>query len=143
MKLRPLKPKDIKNASRIIGQNYSEKYERMSFKEMEAMFKNYVAKPEYIVAEEKGAIVGLAGYIQSWMDYNVYNLFWVNVTPARQRDGIGTALVKKVIAIIKKQGASMILLATSKPKFYAKRFKFKRLGKFKHNKYDLMGLKIN
>lgn len=142
MKLRPLQPRDLKKASKIVGQNYSKKFEKASFKEMEAMFKNYVAKPHYIVAEDKDEIIGLAGYMQSWIDYNVYDIFWVNVTPSHQRKGIGFALVKRVIEIIKKKKASIILLTTSKPKFYAKKFKFKTLTKFKNNKYDLMSLKL-
>jgi L-amino acid N-acyltransferase YncA len=67
MKLRPIKPADIKNASKIVGQNYSRKYEKRSFTEMEAMFKNHAVKPRYIVAEEEGEILGFAGYIQSWI----------------------------------------------------------------------------
>lgn len=142
MKIRTIKPGDIEKASKIVGQNYSKKFERMSFMEMEAMFKNYVVRPQYVVAEEKGEIVGLAGYIQSWMDYNIYNIFWVNVSPAHQGNGIGSALVKKIIDIIKKKDAEMIMLTTSKPKFYSEKFKFKTLSKFKSDKYDLMSLKL-
>lgn len=142
MKLRALKPSDIKKASKVVGENYSKKDEDLSYKEMEAMFKNYVLKPQYIIAEEKGEIVGLAGYIQSWMDYNVYNIFWVNVSPSRQREGIGSALIQKIIKTIKRKKAAMILLTTSKPKFYSKKFNFKTLSKFKNRKYDLMVLKL-
>ena len=104
---------------------------------MEAMFKNYVINPQYIVAEDKGEIIGLAGYIQSWMDYNIYNIFWVNVAPNYQGKGIGKALVAKVINIIKKKkNVKMILLTASIPKFYSKNFGFKTLATFEthHNK---------
>ena len=84
MKIRILKESDIQQASKIVGLNYSKKYEKTSFMEMEAMFKNYVIKPQYLVAEDKGKTIGLAGYIQSWMDYNVYNVFRVNVSPKYQ-----------------------------------------------------------
>ncbi len=104
------------------------------------MFRNVITRPNYIVAEEKGEVLGFGGYIQSWMDYNVYHIFWVNVRPDKQRKGIGTAIVKKLIEIINNKKAFMILLTTSKPKFYAKKFKFKTLVKFKNNKYNLMGL---
>jgi len=60
MNIRILKPSDIKQASKIVGINYSKKDEKMSFMEMEAMFKNYAVKPQYLVAEEKNEIIGLA-----------------------------------------------------------------------------------
>jgi len=60
MKIRVLKLCDIGPSSEIVGLNYSKKDERMSFREMEAMFKNYVIKPQYMVAEEKGEILGVA-----------------------------------------------------------------------------------
>jgi len=137
-----LKESDIKQASKIVGENYSPKYEKMSFIEMEAMFKNYTVNPQYIVAEEKGEIIGVAWYIQSWMDYNIYNIFWVNVAPVYQGKGIGTALIQKIISIVKRKKADMILLTTSKPKFYSQKFAFKTLSKFHEGKYDLMVLKL-
>jgi len=142
MKIRMLQQGDIEKCSKIVCQNYSKKYEKTSFLEMEAMFKNHTVKPQYIVAEEKGEIVGFAGYIQSWMDYNIYNIFWVNVDQSHQRKGIGSALVEKIIKTIEKKKANMILLTTSKPKFYSKRFNFKTLSKFNENKYDLMFLRL-
>lgn len=142
MRIRTLKPKDIAAASKIVGQNYCRAYELSSAKEMEAMFKNYAVKPKYIVAEEKGKIIGLAGYIQSWMDYDIYNIFWVNVLPSHQSRGIGSALIKKVIALIKSKKPKTILITTSKPGFYAKKFKFKTLAKFKSDKHDLMFLRL-
>lgn len=142
MNIRILKPSDIKQASKIVGINYSKKDEKMSFMEMEAMFKNYAVKPQYLVAEEKNEIIGLAWYIQSWMDYDIYNIFWVNVTPKHQWKGVWTALIEKIIKIVKNKKAKMILLTTSKQKFYSKIFKFETLSKFNKNKDDLMALKI-
>ena len=142
MKIRLLKPSDIPQASKIVGLNYSPKYEKSSFKEMEAMSKNYVVNPQYLVAEEKGKIVGLAWYIQSRMDYNIYNILRVNVSPLRQGKWIGTQLIQKIIGSIKKKKWKMILLTTTKPKFYSKKFGFKSLKKFNSNKNDLMFLSL-
>jgi len=61
MKIRILTPNDIKQASKIIKANYSRKYEKSAFTEMEAMFQDtLVIKPQYIVAEDKNKIIGLA-----------------------------------------------------------------------------------
>lgn len=137
-----MRPNDIKAASKIIGQNYSKQFEKSSVKELEAMFKNHAVKPKYIVAEEKSKIIGLAGFIQSWLDYDIYEIFWVNVSPSFQGKGIGTALIKKIIQIIKIKKPKTILLTTSKPELYAKKFNFKTLAKFKTDKHDLMFLRL-
>ncbi len=146
MIIRKLELKDIKEASKIVWKNYSEEYEKSSYLEMEAMFKNYIP-PLYLVAEEKNKIIWLIGYIQSRMDYNVYNIFWVNVDKDYQWKGIGTKLVKEVINIIKKKrNANMILLTATKENTlrYEKNFQFKVLSNLKNDKenYNLMGLKI-
>lgn len=142
MKIRTLKKTDIKKASRIVGQNYSKLYEKKSLFELEAMFKNHAVIPKYFVAEEKEEIVGLAGYVQSWMDYNIYEIFWVSVLPQYQRMGIGTMLVEKILNIIKKcNNEATILLTTDKPTFYSKKFNFKILSTFEKSKEYLMILK--
>ncbi len=142
MIIRPIRKNEVKRASQIVGQNYSKQYEKNSFKEIGATFQKYVIQPKYLVAELDGEVVGLAGYTLSWMDYATYTIFWVNVAPQYQRKGIGSALVKKVLGIIKKKDAKMILLVTDKPKFYAKRFKFKTLAKFECDPYELMALRL-
>lgn len=115
----------------------------MAFNEMQASFMNYPIKPVYITAEERGEIIGIAGYIQSWMDYNIYEIFWVNVSPDYQGQGIGSALVNKVISIIKRKRPKMILLVTDNPKFYANKFNFKLLSKCKNDTYTLMALRLS
>jgi N-acetylglutamate synthase-like GNAT family acetyltransferase len=147
MIIRKLERKDIIPASKIVGINYSKKYELLSRKELTAMFRNYAYPPEYIVAEEDGKIIGLAGYIPSWMDYHVYNIFWVNVEPEHQGNGIGTMLIEHIITRIRKikghMVAHMILLTTTRPKFY-KRFGFKilsELGKSSPKEY-LMSMEL-
>ena len=113
-----------------------------AYKEILAMFKNYVIKPIYYVAEDKWEIKWFAGFIISRMDYRIYNIFWVNVDPKYQRQGIGTKLIEKVLTTIKsykgKFKAKTVLLTTTKPTFYEK-FGFKKLKEYKKNDY-LMSL---
>ena len=70
--------------------------------------------PSYIVAEEKGKIIGFAGYMVSGIDYAIYQIFWVNVTPSRQRQGIGKMLMKKVISGIKKDKKAKLIILPSR-----------------------------
>ena len=103
MKLRRLTKADILKASGIVKANYSEFYGKKSKAEMADAFGKGAIRPRYLVAEEKGKIIGLTGYMQSWIDYNAYEIFWVNVSPKHQGKGIGTMLVKGAIAEIKKK----------------------------------------
>ena len=145
MKIRDLKKEDILLLSKIVSLNYSKKYGENSKKEIEASFENKIIPPKYLVAEEKGKIFGFAGYIQSWMDYSVYNIFWVNVHPDYQKQNIGSKLVKEVIKKIKSikgdYKAKMILLTTTKPKFYSERFGFEIMSSLGKDEV-LMSLKF-
>ncbi len=141
MKIRKMKLHEVPNASKIVGINYSKKYEKSSKLEIQAMFSDYIIKPEYLCAEEEHNILGFAGYMQSWMDYSAYEIFWVNVLPGHQRKGIGTFLVNAILAKIKKKrGAHIVLLTTDKPGFY-RNLGFKTLAKFKKTNH-LMILKL-
>jgi N-acetylglutamate synthase-like GNAT family acetyltransferase len=144
MKIRQLEHKDVITASKLVGLNYSKKYENSSKNEIEAMFTSKVCPPKYIVAEENGRVIGFAGYIQSWMDYHIYQIFWVNVKPGDKGKGIGTKMIKEIIKTIKKEKcenkAYMIQLTTTFPKFY-KRLGFKKINEFKKKHY-LMSLEL-
>lgn len=111
MNIRSIRKTEIKQAARIVGQNYSKSFEKSAYKEIQAAFQSYVIQPHYLVAEEKGEVVG-------------------------------STLVQKVIEIIKRKDAKMILLVTDKPRFYAKRFKFKTLAEFDCDPYQLMALRL-
>jgi ribosomal protein S18 acetylase RimI-like enzyme len=130
MKLRLITKKDIPQAASIVGKNYSKKWEKTSTMELHSMFSNAAIKPVYWVAEDKEKIIGFAGCIQSWMDYNIYQIFWVNVLPEYQRQGIGKKLVGKLIREIKKKkGVHLIQLTASIPNagYYKHHFGFKTL----------------
>ena len=145
MKIRKLKPSDIKSSSSIVENNYSKTYGNRSKKELWAMFKNKVFDPIYFVAEENKKIIAFGGYVQSPMDYHIYEIFWVNVSHKNQNKGTGTKLIQHIIKEIKKKRgndkASMILLTTTKPKFY-KKFGFKTFLNRSKN-YGLMSLRLS
>ena len=130
MKIRKLKSSEIKIVADIIRLNYNQYTSSLALPELAAMFGSKMFSPNYLVAEEQCKIVGLAGYIQDWIDYNVYGIFWVNVAPAHQRQGIGKLLIKKTIQTLKKKGGQLIILTTRKPKFY-RQFDFKSVLAFR------------
>ncbi|HLA22917.1 MAG TPA: GNAT family N-acetyltransferase [Candidatus Nanoarchaeia archaeon] len=146
MKLRLLRKGDILSCSKIVGENYSKKYEKNSTKEMKEMFSKSLIKPRYIVAEKNYEILGFGGYTQSFMDYHVYQIFWINVKPNFQNKGIGTKIVKRIIEDIKKTNVEgkkplLIQLTTTNPNFYKKIFNFKTIAILKEG-HHLMSLFI-
>ena len=145
MKIRFIKKSEIAAASKIVGLNWDKKDIPLAKREMMAMFNSKVLAPKYLVAEEKGNIAGIAGYSQSWMDYHVYNIFWVNVHPNYQNRGVGSYLILKILKEIKshkgENKALLILLSTDKPDFYTK-FGFKSIKNFEKGKSNLMALEL-
>jgi predicted N-acetyltransferase YhbS len=146
MRIRLMRRADISTAAAIVDKNYSRKYQKLAANEFKAMFTQAVSHPIYFVAEEHGEVIGLAGYVQSWMDYGVYELFWVNVAPERQSHGIGTKLVSRVIRAIRQTRDSRLIILTADasrylPTYYAKRFGFKSLRAFSDT-YRLMALSL-
>lgn len=143
MHIRPLEEADIPHAAAIVGRNYSAEYEETSAREFRDMFGTAAIRPSYVVAEQDAMIIGVAGFIQSWMDYNVYNIFWVNVDPSCQRQGIGTQLIERVLHDIRAQpDPRLILLTTDSPAYYRDRFGFAELHTFMDGTYQLMCLSL-
>lgn len=134
MRIRLLKRSDIAGVSGIVEQNYSKKWGKQARGELRDMFGTAAIKPAYIVAEEGGELVGFAGYAESRMDYGVYEIFWVNVSPEKQRQGIGRELMVHIIRTVKeKKGARSILLAVDtemNKRYYEKNFGFKTVQTF-------------
>ena len=76
IKIRALKKKDIKQASKIVGLNYSKKYEKLAMKEIGLMFKNKYMSPEYIVAEDKGKIIEKGTHQSLITKKGIYSTLW-------------------------------------------------------------------
>lgn len=145
MKIRSLKKKDALACSKIAARNYSREDQRMSYEEIMSQFSNSAIKPKFYVVEYKKEIVAFGGCVQTWADYDIYQIFWVNVSPDYQQQGIGKKLVKRLIAEIKKnKKAQMIhLTATNKNSVYYKdNFGFKTLKHFKKGMQHFMALDL-
>jgi N-acetylglutamate synthase-like GNAT family acetyltransferase len=141
MKKRKATKKDIPRMMEMIRVNSPEYPKAIALKELEEMFSKTLYKPTYIVIEDKKEILGCGGFISSWADSMVVNMFWINVDPKFQGKGIGSEIVRELIGEIRKMKnpkPKMINIATNKPKFYEK-FGFKKLGEKYDRNYILMG----
>lgn len=140
MKLRALKKKDFPVVFDIIDEHYSADLADVALRDLTAMFTGRGVKPHYIIAEEKGEIVGFGGYCESWADTAVCEMLWMNVREDFQGQGVGTAIAKKLIASIKKKYAC-VLITTTVPQFY-KRLGFKKLHQIPKSAYLVMILDL-
>lgn len=144
MKIKKATKKDVPRMLKLIVLNNPRYNKKRASKELKEMFSKILHKPKYLLAEENSDIVAFGGYISSWVDDNVYNLFWINVHPKSQNKGIGTKLVKNLIKEIKKEKdprAKLITISTKKPAFYRK-MGFKKISPKYDGDYLLMGIKI-
>ena len=136
MRIRLLQEKDIPMVVSIVGLNYSKKYQKLVIPELYAMFSHNSIRPMYYVVEENKEIIGFGGYTQSWMDYTIYEMLWINVHPIRQKQGMGQRLILKLLAKIrKKKNAQLIVLTTSSPQYYKKKFNFTIMEKLNDGHY--------
>ena len=81
MKFRKAKKNDISKMLEIIKINSPKYPKKIANKEISEMFSQSLHKPIYIVAEEKKEIVAFGGFIRSWIDSIVFNIFWINTNP--------------------------------------------------------------
>ena len=145
MRFRKAKKEDISKMFEILKINSPKYPKKLAFQELNEMFSKSLLKPNYIVAEDKKEILAFGGFIPSWIDNRVFNLFWVNTNPRYKSQGIGSKLIDDLIGRIKKEKnikAKMILISTKIPNFY-KKFGFKKLTSKYDKNYYLMFLKLS
>lgn len=122
--VRPLRPEDIDAAVAIIEQNYPGQHNgARARREMAEAFKDSANKPHFLVCEDgQGVVLGFGGYIESWMDYHMYELFWINVRPDKHGQGIGTLITTALAQEILKQDpeTKAFIGSSSHPDFYKK-----------------------
>lgn len=147
MRVRLLTQKDLPDAGEIVGLNYTNKYKKMAIGELNDMFGASSIRPLYYVVEIQKQVVGFGGYIQSMIDYGVYQMFWVNVHPNWQKRGVGKLLVSKIInEIKKKEDAELIILSADNrvgnQDYYKDKFDFRVVQEIEGGRTSLMTLSI-
>lgn len=140
MKIRRATIKDISQILEIIKINSPKYPQDIAKKEIKEMFSGALHKPNYLVMEQNKEIVAFGGFIRSWIDSMIFNIFWVNTNPKYKGQGIGSKLMNELINRIKETKnppAKMIIISTKIPSYY-KRFGFKEItGKYDRD-YVLM-----
>ena len=129
MRFKKAKKEDISKMFEILKINNPKYPNKLAFQELNEMFSKSLLKPTYIVAEDKKEILAFGGFISSWIDNMVFNIFWANTNPKYKSQGVGSKLMKDLIDRIKKTKnikPKMILISTKIPEFY-KKFGFKKV----------------
>ena len=144
MKIRKATKKDLKEMFEIIKLNSPNYQKNLAENEIKEMFSKALIKPIYFVVEDNGKIVAFNGFIHSWVDNMVVDLFWVNTHPDYKGKGIQGKLINHVIKNIKKikkPKVRMIIISTKIPSFF-KKFGFKIITDKYDRDYVLMGMKL-
>jgi N-acetylglutamate synthase-like GNAT family acetyltransferase len=146
MKLRTAKAKDVDVMVDIISQTFSKADARTAREEIEEIMALKSSKQFWVLAEEGKEVIGLAGVAQSWLDFNIYEIFWVAVRPDCQKGGIGAKIIGDVLRRVKAfkgQGrANAVLVSTDAPSFFSK-CGFKTLDKYPKTTVSLMVVKFD
>ncbi len=145
MRIRKATRKDVQSMLKVIELN-SPKYPRnLAKKELLEMFSQALHKPTYLKIEANKEIVAFGGYIRSFVDDMVFNIFWVNANPQHKNKGFGAKLIEGLINEIShikdKPKAKMIIISTKIPSFYEK-FGFKKITSKYDGDYILMGKRL-
>ena len=141
MKIRKATKKDISQMMEIIKLNNSWYSLDLALKEIKEMFSKALIKPTYFVVEDKGKVVAFNGFIHSWADNMVVDLFWANTHPEHTKKGFQSKLIKYLIKKLKKERnpkVKMMMFSTRIPEFF-KKFGFEVITPKYDKDYVLMG----
>jgi N-acetylglutamate synthase-like GNAT family acetyltransferase len=147
LKIKVMKETDVGGVLHLIATVWGDEVLEAAEEDLRAMFHYSSAAPEYVIAVLDGEVVGLCGHGQSLRDWNVQAIFWVSVAPDKQRRGIGSILMERVIqSICSDQNARAVELTTQSPKYF-ERHGFRSLYDFiapnNTDPYYVMVLKVN
>jgi len=101
----------------VLRENYSGPFLSKAKAEITEYLSNSLVS--FLVLETKG-VVGFVGYAQSWMDWDSYEVFWMNIAKSCQGKGHGRQLAEALIRKLEQRKAQNILLWTDKEDFWGK-----------------------
>src|SRR5882724_443874 len=89
--IRPMTQVDLPGALAVISSGFGRGDAQMAQPDLNEMFCSTAWRPFFYVAvnHDDGQIVGVTGYSVSWLNYGVYELFWVGVLEECRGMGAG------------------------------------------------------
>jgi len=83
----------------------------------------------FVVAEVGGRVAGYACFGATPMTSGTFDLYWIAVDPARQRSGVGRALLGAVERTLREEGGRLLLVETAgKPSYASTRAMYEACG---------------
>ncbi|GAA3453359.1 GNAT family N-acetyltransferase [Dactylosporangium matsuzakiense] len=124
MEIRDATPADARSAEEVVAAAFGEPADGRVVQMMRALRAGGAARAS-LVAVVEGELVGHVGLSRAWVDarrelVEVLVLSPLSVRPDRQRQGVGTALVKAALATAEATGAPALFLEGS-PDYYGRR----------------------
>jgi N-acetylglutamate synthase-like GNAT family acetyltransferase len=124
MKIRAAKPADVDAMVDIIAKTFSKGDAKDARKEITEIMGLQTSKQVFVLAQDGKDVIGLAGMAQSWLDFNICEIFWVAVRPDRQGTGVGALLIADLLKRSKgykgQDRAHAVILSTDSPGFFKK-----------------------
>jgi glutamate---cysteine ligase / carboxylate-amine ligase len=115
-------------------------------REMSEAFSDALYKPTYMVAVDHGKLVGMTGYISSYLDYETFEIIWVSVRPDWQSKGVGSRVVKAALDAIaahpERARPCRVLLSTDLDEYFT-RLGFERISRSPSGEGWLMSLRLD
>ena len=119
MNIRAMVPSDIPGVLALVSDVFGPDYAQRAQPEFNETFGSALQRPFYYVAEIEGKIAGLSGYGASWLNYGIYEIFWVGVLNANRGRGVGKTLIKRCLCDLATV-ADHVILVTDKCEFFKK-----------------------
>lgn len=106
--IRPLRKEDIDVCIKMSLENFTKDYpaeqcESINEELLDSFEEEWWGRPHYFVLEFKGHILAMGGYHLSPLDWDCYELVWINVKKEYHGRSIGRRLIKFIEEDIKNQ----------------------------------------
>ena len=143
---REARPSDVDDMVAVVDDCFPGADHASASREMLEAFSETLYRPVYRVAVDKDKLVGMAGFVPSYLDFETFEMFWVAVRPSWQDKGVGSRVVRAALDAIAAQPERarpcQVLLSTDLDGYFA-RLGFERVAKSPKGEGWLMRFRID